>query len=357
MQTTLMKLKRFTGLMLSVFLLGTSLNACVMQSSRAIAAPIQVNSAQNRYRLAAQYSEDNNGRAMVVVQSGQVVFESYYPPGIDPERGHFLASGTKSFSCAIALLGVQDGLLTLDEPVANTIIGWKLHPQKSKITIRQLLNLTSGIRAGESGDIPTYADAIRAPLTAEPGEHFQYGPIPFQIFGEVMRRKLVARGIAESPLDYLDSRILQPIGLEYDRWTHQNGQPNLPSGAVISAREWAKYGVLLLNQGQWQGQQLLDSGLLNQCFQGNAENPAYGLTFWLNKPGLTHDGLPMNPIRAASDSMVMAIGTGNQVMFVLPEQNLVVVRLGRLEQETSPEPEMAGFDRETFLNLILTGAI
>lgn len=356
MKTAPMKLKRVTGLILSVLLLGTSLNACVMKPPPAIAAPIQVNSAQNRYRLAAQYSEANNGRAMVVVQSGQVVFESYYPPEIDPERGRFLASGTKSFSCAIALLGVQDGLLTLDEPVANTIAGWKLHPQKSKITIRQLLNLTSGIQAGEGGDIPTYADAIRAPLTAEPGERFQYGPIPFQIFGEVMRRKLKAREMADSPLAYLNSRVLQPIGLKYDRWTHQNGQPNLPSGAVISAREWAKYGVLLLNQGQWKGRQLLDSRLLNQCFQGSAKNPAYGLTFWLNKPGLTHDGLPMKPIRAVSDSMVMAIGAGNQVMFVLPEQNLVVVRLGRLEQETSPETETGGFDREQFLNLILTGA-
>jgi len=350
-----MKLKRFTRLILNLLLLVTGLNAFVMQSQPAIAAPMQINSAQNRYRLAAQYSEANNGRAMVVVQSGQVVFESYYPTGTNPERGRFLASGTKSFSCAIAVLGVQDRLLTLDEPVANTITGWKFHPQKSKITIRQLLNLTSGIQAGESRDIPTYAEAIRAPLIAEPGERFQYGPNPFQIFGEVMRRKLEARGIAGSPLVYLNSRVLRPIGLKYDRWTHQNGQPNLPSGAVISAREWAKYGLLILNRGQWKGQQLLDSRLLNQCFQGSAKNPAYGLTFWLNKPGLTHDGLPMQPIRAASDSMVMAIGTGNQVMFILPEQNLVVVRLGRLDNETSPETK-GGFDRETFLNLILSGA-
>lgn len=355
MKTAPMKLKRFTGLILNMLLLGTSLNACVMQSSPTIAAPAQINAAQSRYRQAAQYSEKNHGRAMVVIRSGQVVFESYYP-GVNPERGRFLASGTKSFSCAIALLGVQDGLLALDEPVANTITGWKLHPQKSKITIRQLLNLTSGIQPGEGGDIPTYADAIRAPLTAAPEERFQYGPIPFQIFGEVMRRKLEARGMAGSPLTYLESRILQPIGLKYDRWTKgQDGQPRLPSGAVISAREWAKYGVLLLNQGKWQGRQLLDSSLLNQCFQGSPTNPAYGLTFWLNKSGLTHDGLPMNPIRAASDSMVMAIGAGNQVMFMLPEQNLVVVRLGRLDDETSPENE-GGFDRERFLNLILTGA-
>lgn len=357
MKRTLIKLKRLTELGLSMLLLATSLNFCMIQAPQAIAAPTQTSAEQNRYREAAQYSEENDGRAMVIVKSGQVVFESYRPPGADPERGRFLASGTKSFSCAIALLGVQDGLLSLDEPVANTIVGWKLHPQKSKITIRQLLNLTSGIQGGDNGDIPTYADAIRKPLTAEPGESFQYGPVPFQIFGEVMRRKLKAHRMAESPLAYLESRILQPIGLKYDRWTKgRDGQPHLPSGAVISAREWAKYGVLILNRGQWQGRQLLDSSLLNQCFQGTEINPAYGMTFWLNKPGLSHDGSPVQPIPAASDSMVMAIGAGNQVMFVLPEQNLVVVRQGRLDRETSPENETGEFDREVFLNLILAGA-
>ncbi|NJP10358.1 MAG: hypothetical protein HC866_13515 [Leptolyngbyaceae cyanobacterium RU_5_1] len=64
----------------------------------------------------------------------------------------------------------------------------------------------------------------------------------------------------------------------------------------------------------------------------------------------------MRSIRAASDKMVMARGAGDQVMFVLPEQNLVVVRLGRLDRETAPENETGGFDRERFLNLILTGA-
>lgn len=346
--------KPIIELMLSGLLCGIGLAAGAMQPPPAIAAPASPTVTQNRLLRAAQYSEAHNGRAMVVMKSGQVVFEHYFP-GVEPERGRFLASGTKSFSCAIALLGVQDGLLTLDEPVANTIVGWRLHPQKSKITIRQLLSLTSGIRGGDSGTIPTYAEAIREPLTARPGERFQYGPIPFQIFGEVMRRKLEARGLARTPLEYLDSRLLQPIGLKYDRWTHQQGQPNLPSGAMISAKEWAKFGVLLLNGGQWQGQQLLAPGQLNQCFQGTTANPAYGITFWLNKNGLTHTGEPMTAIRSASDTMVMAIGAGDQVMFMLPEQNLVVVRLGRLERETAPETE-TGFNRETFLNLILTGA-
>jgi CubicO group peptidase (beta-lactamase class C family) len=326
--------------------------------------------AQKRYRRAARYSENNNGLAMVVVESGQVVFE-HYASGVNPGQGNPLASGTKSFSAAIALLGIQDGLLTLDEPVANTISEWNDDEEKSQISIRQLLTLTSGIRGGEMGQVPSYSEAIAKPVIASSVPRFRYGPSPFQIFGEVMVRKLAARGITETLLDYLDSRLLQAIGLQSDSWRQQkrypdlplsaqnSRQPNLPSGAIISAREWAKYGVLILNQGQWQGQQLLDATLLQQCFQGTEANPAYGLTFWLNKDGLDPFGNPMKRIPIASESMVMALGSGDQDMFMIPEQNLVVVRQGRLNVETLPETEPeepGGFDRETFLNLVLTGA-
>jgi CubicO group peptidase (beta-lactamase class C family) len=154
MKTTLKNFKHFTGLMLGVFLLGIGLNPSAMQSSPAIASPTQIKAEQNRYRLAAQYSEAHGGLTMVVVDnSGKVVFESYN--GVRPERGIPLASGTKSFSCAIALLGIQDGLLTLDEPVANTITEWQGNLRKSRITIRQLLNLTSGIPGGEIANVPS----------------------------------------------------------------------------------------------------------------------------------------------------------------------------------------------------------
>jgi CubicO group peptidase (beta-lactamase class C family) len=353
MLKTPIKLTYRLGLVFSTLLFSIGLNTCAIQFSSAIASPTQIKAEQNRYRLAAQYSEAHGGLTMVVVDnSGKVVFESYN--GVRPERGIPLASGTKSFSCAIALLGIQDGLLTLDEPVANTITEWKGNPRKSRITIRQLLNLTSGIPGGEIANVPSYREAIDTRLTALPGNRFQYGPIPFQIFGEVMRRKLAARGMPGTPLTYLDSRLLQPMGLKYDRWFSPNGEPNLASGAVMSATEWAKFGVLLLNRGQWQGQQLLNSGQINQCFQGTTANPAYGLTFWLNKQGFTHSGQPMQPIRAASNAMAMARGAGEQLMIVLPEQNLVVVRQGRFNQQMGLNA--GGFNLEKFLNLLLTGA-
>ncbi|MBK6407766.1 MAG: beta-lactamase family protein [Holophagales bacterium] len=163
-----------------------------------------------------------------------------------PERGaatrpHELASGTKSFSGVMAAAAVKDGLLRLDERVVDSISEWRVDPRKAKVTVRQLLSLTSGVKTGgERGRVPTYADAVAAPLADAPGQRFSYGAVPFQVFGEVMRRKLAPRG--EGPLEYLRRRVLDPIGLSAGRWRRGGRQPAPPSGAALTARDWAKLG-------------------------------------------------------------------------------------------------------------------
>jgi CubicO group peptidase (beta-lactamase class C family) len=233
-------------------------------------------------RKAAEYSAARKGISMLVMVDGEIVFEDY-PNGGSPARASELASGTKSFSGAMAVAAAQDGLLKLDERVSRTITEWQRDPRKSKITIRQLLSLTSGVESSvRAGRVPTYAGAITEPAVAAPGARFAYGAEPFQIFGELMLRKLASRG--EDPLDYLKRRIFEPIGLETGRWRRgADGNPHLPSGASLTARDWAKFGELVRRGGVWEGRRILDKTLLDQCFQGTPANAAYGLTWWLNR--------------------------------------------------------------------------
>jgi CubicO group peptidase (beta-lactamase class C family) len=289
---------------------------------------------------------------MIVTHKGKIVFESY-KLGRRADQPNPLASGTKSFSCAIAVAGIQDKLLTWDEPIAKTITEWRSDPQKSQITIRQLLSLTSGLPGGKIGQVPTYQDAIATPLAAAPGTTFQYGPIPYQVFGEVMRRKLATQGKTEDPLAYLTRKVLQPIGLHVAVWRRtKDGQPRLPAGASLTAREWLKYGLLLLNQGKWNGQTILDAKLLQDCYQGSRANPAYGLTVWLNsgsslpgtKPGMKQDSL-------LPKDGIMALGAGKQGLYVIPSLDLVIVRQGVLNRSTLNEDK--GFQHQRFLRLLL----
>ncbi len=269
---------------------------------------------------AAAYSDSANGHAVVVMYQGKILFE-HYANGWSAEKAHRLASGTKSFSGAMLAAAVKDGLIKLDEPVSQTITEWKSDGKLAKITIKDLLSLTSGIHPGLVGKVPTYKEAIvvKTPKT-EPGEKFAYGPVPYQVFGEVMRRKLDG----EDPLNYLKKRILDPIGMKIGDWRQgDDGNALLPSGAFLQATEWIKFGELLRTDGG----KTLDTKTGRECITGSKANPRYGITFWLLDEGF------------------MAAGAGKQKLYVLPEKEMVIVRFG--------ETKGQGFKDEAFLNRLV----
>jgi len=143
---------------------------------------------------AAKYSESKRGITMLVMQNGRTIFEHYANGGSVDSRWPIF-SGTKSFWGIAALTAVRDGLIRLDDRVADTITEWKSPAEaghKSQITIRQLLNFTDGIEPAphlHRESIPDRnAMAIRLSTVAAPGSAFTYGPSHLQIFSELLRR-------------------------------------------------------------------------------------------------------------------------------------------------------------------------
>src|SRR5262245_44407006 len=249
-----------------------------------LAAPClaQVKITPENFKLAADYARQNNGRSVLVMQGDKIIFEDYQN-GATADSAHPIFSGTKSFAGAMALAAEQYTLLKLADRAYDTITEWESDARKAKITIRQILSLTSGIDASAIGFPPSYSEAITNSVKFDAGTRFEYGPAPFQIFGELMRRKLLPK--KEGVYDYLKRRILDPIGLKVDFWRRIDGEPLLPQGASLTAREWVKFGLLLKNGGKWNGKTLFSKKLLEEFVLGTTANPAYGITFWLNKPG------------------------------------------------------------------------
>lgn len=307
-----------------------------------------------RHKLAAAYSKEFRGLSVLVMKGDKVIFEEYQN-GHSADKPWILASGTKSFSGVMLAAAIEDKIVSsFDEKVSDTIPEWKSDPRKSKITIRQLLSLTSGINAGQIGVVPTYSEAIGSSVKYETGTHFEYGPAPFQIFGELMTRKLKPKN--EAVMDYLKRRVLNPIGLNVAFWRMRDGQPLLPQGASLTAREWAKVGVFLKNGGKWNGKQIVKKKLLDELVVGSKTNPAYGLTFWLNNPGTDPAGRPMGGGREIDEisdrgiaegvkDLYMAAGAGKQRLYVIPSLDMVVVRQGQTSQ----------FDDRAFLGRLLLG--
>ncbi len=303
---------------------------------------------QERYKLAAEYSAANRGVSVLVMKGDRIVFEDY-ENGHTADEAWFLASGTKSFSGVMLAAAIEDKFIkSFDEKISETITEWKSDKQKSLITLRQLLSLTSGIDAGQIGRVPDYKDAINSPVKYEAGTRFEYGPVPYQIFGEVMRRKLAPK--KETVMDYLKRRILDPIGLKVAFWRTSDGNPRLPQGANLTAREWVKFGMLLKNGGKWNGKQIVAKKLLDELVIGSRANPAYGMTFWLNHEGQSPTGMPtamrveINNGEEIKD-LYMAAGAGNQRLYIIPSKDLVIVR----------QANFGSFDDREFLGRLIFG--
>jgi CubicO group peptidase (beta-lactamase class C family) len=294
-------------------------------------------------REAAKYSAAHTGVAMFVMKGGKVIFEDY-PNGHSAGEAHKIYSGTKGFWILTALKAQEEGKLDLDDRVSATIPEWRGDGGKSRVTIRQLLSFSSGLDAANQLHGDGFQDrdsiAVRTALVAQPNGAFIYGPAPLQVFHEILKRKLADHG--ESPTDYLERKVLHPMGLGSQRYlADKEGNPLLATGFMMSARQWSRMGQLILEGGS----PVVSPGSLAQCFRGSSVNCAFGMGFWNNRMGGAGRELDIEDnlepkwyrqnwqrvciCRDAPADMVAAIGSGYQRLFVIPSQQLVVVRLGK----------------------------
>ena len=299
---------------------------------------------------AADYSEANNGQVVLVHQFAAPVF-SRSIAGWSTMRAHRLASGTKSFAGAMGIAAAQDGLLTLDEPASDTLTEWKSDSRKSRITIRQLLDQSSGLDPNRGWPGPdSYAAAIAAPTLAEPGARFDYGPNHFAAFAAIIDRKVRAAGVATDPLDYLQQRVFDPIGLDVAGWnTDAVGHHLFFAGAQLTADEWMKFGQLVAWGGLWfdsfdppAARPILDPVLVDEMLKPSRANPAYGLGWWIDP---TPDDQPNPDDPDIPGDIVFAAGAGNQHLYVSRSRGVVAVRFG--EDVTFKDAQFLGllFDR------------
>lgn len=299
--------------------------------STALSAPVN----PNAVRAAAAYSASAGGTSFLAVQNGQTLLEQ------NAGEPHKIYSGTKAFWCLAALAAEEDGLLRLDEHVADTIAAWKTDPRRTRITIRQLLDFSAGLepvnRLHNENPGDRDAIALRAPLVANPGSTFLYGPAALQVFHAVLKEKLKG----ESPTHYLERRVLRRMGLGSQRYLNDSaGNPLLAAGWMLSARQWAKMGELVLNNGA----PIVSGSTLAQSWRGSPANRAFSLGWWNNRqaPGGREFDIEAMLVpkwqrqswggtvlcRNAPSDTVACIGSGYQRLYVIPSMNLVVVRGG-----------------------------
>ncbi|PWU06704.1 MAG: hypothetical protein C5B47_07240, partial [Verrucomicrobia bacterium] len=203
-------------------------------------------------KRAHQYSSSHGGISLLIQQGSTVLLERYDNGGSAIRRSPAF-SMTKSLCGLMAMAADAERIFSLEEPVSNTISEWRHDAFKSSITVRQLLDQTSGLRTGYEA---LYANgvqdkgrvALQVPGASPPGSAFLYGPAHWEVFEEFLRRKLKRCGT--QPLAYLQRKVLSVCGAGTAGWRKDRvGNPYFSTGAMLSARQLAKIGDLILNSG------------------------------------------------------------------------------------------------------------
>lgn len=318
---------------------------------------------------AHRYSVARGGIGLIVKERGEVRFEKYYN-GHKAEQPVHIYSGTKSFFGALAVIAEKDGLLSLDERVAETLPEWRDDPRKSQITLRELLDFTSGLETGFQeiyGSSPADKLTLSVGLDAksDPGDSFVYGPSHLQVFCEVLRRKLKRKGLTYQ--GYLERKLIRPLDIHITQWRADHHGNVIPSaGMWMTARDWLGFGEMVAAGGRYQGREIVPSDGFGQCFAGTEINPAFGLCFWVNRycrqpdarevdveEWLDRTPLPEDWSRAclskdAPPDLICSLGSNFQRLYVVPSMDLVVVHQGKRGAK--------GFRDAPFLSILFTNA-
>ncbi len=270
-------------------------------------------------------------RAVVVLYKNQLIAEQY-APGFDQNTLLLGWSMTKSIQST--MVGVLVDRINFDIYAPAPIPEWEKDERKN-ITTHNLLQMNSGLEWDE--DYNTISDVTRMlfldsdmtqtqidkPLAFEPNTHWNYSSGTTNLLSRIIRNQFDSH---QAYLDFPYESFIDRIGmnsmvLEADLTGNYVGS----SYGWATARDWAKFGLLYLNRGNWNGEQIFDESWVDYVTQPTpTSNGIYGGQFWLNAGG-DYPDLPLN--------MFSCNGYQGQRISIFPDQDLVVVRLGLGDEE------------------------
>lgn len=265
-------------------------------------------------------------RAVVVIKDGKLIGERY-AEGIDRNTPLLGWSMTKSITAALTGILVKKGFWKPTDPLP--VEGWK-NDERKNITLQNALQQTVGLEweevyasvssatkmLYEKDNMGEYAASF--PAEFQPGTHWKYSSGTSNIIANVMEKAFPSK---DEYLQFPQFALFAPIGardfsIETDATNHFVGS----SYGYAPARSWAKVGMLYLNQGNWFGNQLIDSSwVAESVVPAQDSDGGYGYQFWLNRGG---------KYKNYSPSSYWMNGYQGQQVAIHPEENMVIVRIG-----------------------------
>jgi len=270
----------------------------------------------------------------LIVRHGQLVFERYYR-GQERDWLHVLFSVSKSVSSALVDIAIREGQISsVDVPVVSFFpdINPSLPDENRAIALEHLLTQSTGLKWDESthdyghpensltqtwqsDNWPRYV--LSQPLLHSPGTHFLYSTGNSHLLAGIIQD---ATGMDAER--YAESKLFGPLGIDAFNWQHNDQDVPMTGGTFgglkLRPRDMAKFGLLYLNDGLWDGKQIVPSEWVRMSLEPHIEvdrHRFYGYQWWVQSvPGVDR-----------AMRLPAALGYGGQAIYLLPDLDMVVV--------------------------------
>lgn len=279
------------------------------------------------------YLESNNTRAFIILKDGKIVVEEYWGQNIlgtanfDQTTNWYWASAGKTITATLAGIAQEEGHLDINHKTSDYLgQGWtSLSSEKENlITVKNQLTMTTGLDYEVSNLNCTTPDCLL--YKADAGTQWFYHNAPYTLL-----RDVIEAATQTDYNQYTDEKLENKIGMNGE-WLPNNQYNNV---YWSNARDMARFGLLMLNKGIWDGTPVLsDTNYYNDMVNTSQNlNPSYGYLWWLNGKGsviLPSLDFAINIPLAdnAPDDLVAGMGKNGQFVEFVPSQNIVVIRMG-----------------------------
>jgi CubicO group peptidase (beta-lactamase class C family) len=272
--------------------------------------------------------KDTDIHSLLVIRDGTVVVDAYFYP-YDGSTVHELASVTKSIMTSLIAIAADQGKLELDQPIVSYFPNYtiaNLDPLKERITVRHLASMSSGLNCTQENDEATLREMKASPdwvrfaldrnVIWEPGTTFVYCSPGMHLLSAILQH---ATGM--TALEFARQNLFEPLGIRDVMWlTDPQGYNRGSEGIYLHPYDMAKIGYLWLNNGQWEGKQIVSQEWVNNSVKAQFETGGeegdddYGYGWWVQ----TDD----------EPESYSASGRGGQRIIVVPAWNLTVATTG-----------------------------
>jgi CubicO group peptidase (beta-lactamase class C family) len=278
----------------------------------------------------------NNTKSFMILINGRIVMEEYYNGHTTSATWEWNSAGKTLVASTIGI-AQEEKFLNINNVVSEYLgSGWTNMPvdKENLITCKNLLSMTSGIDDSKQLIIKSNLNYL-----ADASTRWSY----HNVFQKLM--DIVSNASNTDFESYFNSRLKNKIGMD-GFWNN---------GLVFkiynsNTRSMARFGLLALNLGKWENQQILNETFFKESISSSQSiNPAYGYLWWLN--GKNKYMIPSEQtvyqgslIPNAPSDMYAAMGANDQRIYVIPSKKMVIIRMGEASNPTNPNFAVSGFD-------------